>query len=288
MATWDRYRNRNPAGLEVRLRSGAVAGAVVGYCDDPDLGPVGVYLTKGPVCKLTLAPAVQFPNVNIAWDISLSRSATSTIDTFDISWGGTTDIGDLSGQDWSSDPKSGNVQYTGAGIYTVTATVTDLLGQASKPAKLAVQIVTKEQRVYIGTSDSGLFIMTPDADPAASNSGLSGAPQLEFRVCRLHPAYRDLPLSRQHLWAATADGVSYSTDGGATWSNISKATLGAPENAAGDSPAPATADLDQIDLWFDPLDVRRIYLQRTTATRAWEYRSDDYGATWSNEQVGVS
>ena len=74
-------------------------------------------------------------------------------------------------------------------------------------------------------------------------------------------------------------------DGANSWQALSKADLGAPANDAGDNPAPDTQDLDQIDLCFDPQDQQRVYLLRTTATRTWLYYTDDYGATWANEQV---
>ena len=76
----------------------------------------------------------------------------------------------------------------------------------------------------------------------------------------------ELPLADAAYRQLLADGISYSTNGGVNWANISKATLGTPENAAGDDPAPVTADLDQIDLSFDPQDSRRLYLLRTTAS----------------------
>lgn len=285
MAVFDRYRNQNPTSLEIRIRSGAIAAPIVGYCDDPDIGVVKTYLDKAPVCKLTMTPNPQFPNTNITWDISQSSSATSSLDTYDISFGGG-GVSDISGAAWSG-AKTGTVQYNAVGVYTVTATVTDVLAETSKPAKLTVTIIVLEGRCYIGTTDSGLFILTPSAGPTASNTGLSGD-QLKFRTVRVHPAYRDLAAGQVHLWAPTADGLSYSVDGGGNWANISKTTLGTPENAAGDSPAPAAADLDQIDVWFDPQDPRRVYLLRTTATRTWLYYSDDYGVTWSNEQVGIS
>lgn len=284
MANWDRYKEPT-TGLQLSSYTGDVF-YPRSYCDDPDIGPVGVYISKEPVCKLKLTPVVQFPNVDIAWDISQSMSATGTIATFDIEWGGTTDIGDLAGQVWASDPKTGDVQYTTVGTYTATAWVTDTLGKKSKRVRVTVTIVEKEQTVYIGTTDGGMFILTPTAAPAASNGSLSGN-DLKFRALRLNPAYKSLPAGQRHLWAATAAGLAVSRDGGTTWSTISKATLGAPANDAGDDPAPATADLDQIDIAFDPLAPARVYVVRTTATRTWLYYSDDDGTTWSNEQVGV-
>lgn len=257
------------------------------FCDDPS---GGIYVSKAPVCKLKLDPTTQFVNTDIAWDISESDSAAGTIDTFNIDWGGSTDIGDLTSQDWSADPKNGNVQFTTAGRYTVEAYVIDTLGKRSSKCEIEVEILDEDleanaDRLYAGTTDGGLFILTTGS-VSQSNAGLTGN-HVNFRSVRLHPAYKDLATDKRHLWAATADGVAYSVDGGANWTVLSKDDLGAPTNDAGDSPAPVTGDLDQIDLWFDPQDEERIYLLRTTATRVWLYYSDDYGVSWSNEQISV-
>lgn len=283
--TWERYANANPTGLRVESWLGSVAN-FRSYCDDPDLGPVGIYVSKEPVCKLKMTPRVQFINTNIAWDISQSRSTTGTIDTFDIDWGGTTDIGDLTAQDWATDPKTGNVQYTTVGEYTVTAYVTDLLGQRSKEAQVEIRIVVPVERVYIGTTNNGVYLMDNGDTPAASNSGLTGD-SLKLRAIRLNPHTKENPADKQHIWLATAAGLAYSKNGGSTWTVITKADMGTPVNTAGDVTPPATADLDQIDLCFDPQSDKRIYVLRTTATRAWLYYTDDYGGTWSNSQVGV-
>lgn len=284
MPTWDRYRNQNLTGLEIRVQSGAVAAPIIGYCDDEELGVVEAYLVKPPVCKLSAIPLVQFVGEDIDWDISESRSSTSTLDTYNIDFGGG-GVTNITDADWSG-AKTGTVQYDAVGTYTVTATVTDVLDDTSKPAKLTIQIVAKEQRVYIGTTDAGVFVLTPSTAATASNSGLSGD-QLKLRDIKLHPAYKDLPAGQQHVWIATADGVSYSTDGAATWTNISKTDLGLPVNTAGDSPAPITTDLDQVGIAFDPQDAGRVYVLRTTAERAWLYWTDDSGATWANHQVGL-
>jgi hypothetical protein len=286
MAVWDQYTGLI-AGFESRLQTGATF-TPRSYCDDPTIGPVGIYVNKEPAAKLLLTPLVQFINTNIAWDISQSVSTTSTIDTYDITFGGG-GASDLSAQSWAG-AKTGNVQYTTAGTYTVTATVTDVLGSVSKDAKQVVTIEPNNfQRVYIGTSDGGMYILTPAAGPTAANTGLTGN-STNFRAMRMHPAYKDLPTGNQHLWAATEDGVAYTTDGGDNWTEITEATLGTPTNDAADSPAPAAADPDNIDIAFDPQDINRVYLLRTTTSpnnRAWLYVSSDYGTTWSNTQVGT-
>lgn len=286
MAVWDRYKGK-VTSLEVESWTGK-AFYIRSFCDDP-LG--SVYVTKAPVCKLSLTPTTQFENTNIAWDISESDSATGTTDTFTITWGGTTDIGNLSAQSFGVDPESGNVQFTTEGTYTVTAYVVDTLGNRSKECEGEVEIVNDlgtdgaNDRLYIGTTDDGLWIRSLSSI-ANSNSGLSGT-DLNFRSVRLHPAYKDLAITKRHLWACTPNGVEYSTDGGATWTNISEATLGTPENEAADGTPPTATDPDNIDLWFDPQDDQRVYLLRTTATRAWLYYTTDYGTTWSSEQVGA-
>lgn len=277
MATWDRYTS-TVTGLEVQSRIGP-AFYIRSFCDDP-LG--SVYVSKAPVCKLSLIPTVQFVNTNIAWDISASRSATGTIDTFDISWGGTTDIGDLSAQTWASDPKTGNVQYTATGTYTVTATVTDTLGNVSTPQKITVEIVeyVAVQRLYIGTTGDGLYLLTPADGVQPWNGNLSGN-DLKLRSVRVHPNFADLPPEQHHLWACTAAGLAVSVDGGLSWATTAATDLGTPAGAGGE----ASADLDQIDVAFDPLDWQHVLLLRSTATGLWVYETSDYGASWANYEV---
>jgi hypothetical protein len=285
MATWDRYTSP-VTSLEVQSRIGAPF-YIRSFCDDP-LG--SVYVSKAPVCKLSLDPITQFVDTNVAWDISASRSASGTIDHFDIDWDGATDIGDLSAQDWASDPKSGNVQFTTAGTYLVEATVTDTLGNESRPQRITVEIIDDdasqalEQTVYIGTTDGGLYILEPGGAPVASNNGLVGD-DLKFRALRLHPAYRGLPAGRRHLWAATATGVAVSVDGGASWSLTDRATLGDPSGSPTSLP---TAYIDQIDLAFDPQDARHVLLFRTGTIESFLYETFDYGATWAGHFIEVS
>jgi hypothetical protein len=275
--TWERYAAKETS-LEVESYIGP-AFHIRGFCDD---STQGIYAAKPPVCKLALDPLTQFVNTDIAWDISASSSATGTVDTFTIDWDGVTDIGDISGASFGVDPETGNVQFTTIGKYTVTAYVVDTLGERSREQLLEIEIVANEY-AYIGTTDAGLFLIDINGDNSQSNAGLSGG-HLNFRALRLNPWYADKEPAERHLWACTADGLAYSIDGGATWTVISKAALGEPVNNAGDSPAPVTADLDQIDLAFSPRDQDTIYVLRSTATRVWIYETVDYGATWANYQ----
>jgi hypothetical protein len=258
--TWERYTSQ-VTGWEGDVWSGRTFTPRF-HCHDDVGSEVELYDEKPPVCNLSLVPRVQYIGEAIAWNIGDSFSATDTVDLFSIEWGGATDIGDLSDEDFNVDPTSGDVVYDELGTYTVEAWVVDVLTTESQHVFITVEIVEPVERLYIGTTDAGVFISDDGAEPVASNTGLSGD-QLLVRSLHVHPAYADLPADQQHIWIATADGVSYSTDGGANWTNIDKDDLGEPENAAEDDPAPTTGDLDQIDISFDPQDPRRVYLRRT-------------------------
>lgn len=290
MATWDRYKTLETS-FEVRVYKGLVFKPRF-YCDDApfaaDPDESKPYLRKAPVAKLDVTPRVQFVNQNFTWDISASRSPTSTINTFSVFFNGSPT--DLVDQDWSSDPKSGTMAYDAVGEYVVEAYVEDILGVRSQTNSIMVKVIEDAERAYIGTTDSGVFVLEPGSDPVAANNGLSGD-HLKLRALHMHPAYRDLPADQQHIWIATAAGLAYSTDGAQSWTTIAKGVLGTPENAAGDDPAPATSALDQIDLAFDPVDVKRVYVHRTKNTapkRVWLYWTNDYGTNFSNEQVSIA
>jgi hypothetical protein len=290
LAVWDRYKTAT-TGLEIVVQLGKRFTPRF-YCDDPT---GGVYVTKAPIAVLKLTPTNQFINTNIAWDVSQSVSATGTIDTFDLTFGGG-GASDLTGQDWSVDPKTGNVQYTTVGEYTVTLYVTDTGGNRSQAAKKTVNIVDIQgiSKVYIATSDTGMFTYLPGGSPTTANTGLSGG-DLNINSGVLNPNYVHLSVSQHHYWFGCDTGVIYSTNGCSTYTKITKATLGDPTNTAGDASPPDTDDLDEIAIAFDPQDIRRVYLLRMTdATwnasndpRAFLYWTDDYGVTWSSFGVGV-
>jgi hypothetical protein len=298
LATWDRYKS-NTTGLEIIVQKG---GRFVPrfYCDDTT---GTVYTTKAPVAVLKLTPTSQFTNTNIAWDVSASVSATGTIDTFDLTFGGG-GASDLTGQDWAVNPKTGNVQYTSTGQFTVTLTVTDTLGNVSQPARQIVTISddgdedlesSGTSKIYIATADTGIFTYQTGDAPATANTGLSGG-DLNVNAGRLHPAYVWLPSTQHHYWFVCDTGVIYSTDGASTWTKISKTDLGDPTNTAGDASPPDTDDLDEISLAFDTQNKRRVYVLRVTnsawnasnVARAFLYWTDDYGSTWTSFGIGLS
>ena len=254
-----------------------------------------VYLTKAPVAKLKITPTVQFINTNLAWDVSASRSATGTIDTFDLTFGGG-GASDLAGQDWSVDPLTGNIQYTTVGQYTATLYVTDTLGNRSQAATLTIDIVDVAgiAKVYIATGDTGIFTYLPGGTPVTANAGLSGG-DLNVNSGKINSNFEGDPVGQQHYWFGNDNGIAFSIDGAATWTEISKATLGDPTNTAGDGSPPDTDDLEEIAMAYDPQDIRRVYCVRTTDTtwnasfdpRAFLYWSDDYGVSWLSFGIGI-
>ncbi len=293
MAVWDRYKS-NITGLEIVVQKRTRFRPRF-YCDDQN---GVVYLTKAPVAVLSLVPTTQFTNANIAWTVDQSISATGTLDTFDLTFGGG-GATDLTGQDWSVDPLTGNVQYTSTGRFTVTLYVTDTGGNRSQAARQIVTIVDEANheiisKIYIATSDTGIFTYTSGNAPATANAGLSGG-DLNVNSGRLHPVIAVLPAALQHYWFACDTGVIYSTDGAATWTKITKATLGDPTNTAQDASPPDTDDLDEIAIEFDTFELRRVYVLRVTnstwnasnESRAFLYWTDDYGATWTSFGIGL-
>ena len=275
--------NTKTTSFEIKNQLGGVF-VSRSFCDDP---AGQVYITKDPVCKLTMNPNPQILGSAFAWDISSSRSATGTVDTFDISWGGATDIGDLSNQDWAIDPKSGNVTYDNLGTYQVVATVTDTLGNKSKPCKLTVYVVNNDtqQRLYFTSVTDGIFYILPDGTITAINTGLTGG-DLQIRDLGINPASTNQPVGIHNLWIATLDGVGQTQDGGGTWTLYNKIALGEPNNTAGDAPAPTSSQLDQIGL--NVIDLNRVQVLRTMTSpvkRSWIYFTSDGGASWGNVQI---
>ena len=262
-------------GLNFQIRS---------YCDDATV----VYLTKPPLCKLTLTPRTQGANLNIAWDISNSRAPTGTIDTFTIQWGGPTDIGDLIAVDFGAGPTSGNVQYTSEGRFTVRATVIDTLGVTGAPCRQVVQIGASQTNIFIFivTDDSGVWFYTQENNAMVQRSnGLTGA-FLEGRGLVINPLSDSLPLNQVVIWIATLGGPAFTIDGGLNWSTILQSTMGVPVNDAGDSPAPAIGDLEIIDVMLNPVTPSEVsFLLVDDTDRTWVYTTTDGGASFNNVQA---
>ena len=279
-----RWENITSRGFKFSFASGEIF-TPRGYCHDPAAGIN--YISKPPVATLNMSVIPQVANADITWDVSDSVQPTGTIDEFTLRFGGTTDTGDVVAADWQTAPLTNTVQYTAAGRFTATLTVTDTLGEVSAPARVTVDIVEFDGTAYFFTSDSGAFKKVGSAAMIAINTGLSGG-DLNMLCGVVNPHFKHLPNSFHHLWASTDNGLLRSTDGGGSWTKILKATLGDPTNTAGDGSPPTISDLDltgNFVFW-----TRRLVsvLARTKSSfggtaRSYAYHSFDYGTTWQSE-----
>lgn len=261
------------------------------FCDDATT----VYTSKAPVAKLII-PSIVVVNTTIASDVGESSHATGTIDTYDLDYGGPTNTGNFTNEPFANDVK--NFQYTAVGVYEATLIVEDTLGLKSQPARVKVTVIEEDDiraaRIYLPTDGDGLYIYQKSTGGSSQfNTGLSGG-HLNMVSGILNPYTKYLPVESHHYWACTDDGVVYSTDGCATWNIITLAMLGDPVNAAGDTSPPATDDLRQHCIRFDPFQPLNVYLLRST-TGVWNvsnpgrvfwYFSTDYGQTWNSKGVG--
>jgi len=205
---------------------------------------------------------------------------------------------DLSSQDFAVDPLTGTVQYTSTGTFTASLTAVDTLGNQSQAAKVTINIVDVlgVSRVYISTSDSGVFIYDPGGTPTAANTGLSGG-DLNINMGILNPHYANLAKTQQHYWICNDNGLAFSTDGCTSYTKVTKATLGDPTNTAGDATPPETADLEEVAIGFDPQDTGRVYVLRSTDPtwdasndpRKYLYFANDYGVSgiWLSFGIGI-
>jgi len=230
-------------------------------------------VVKEPVAVISLTPTVICVNDSVTYDGRSSYDPDGTVTSYSWSFG---DGG-------SSNASNGTHQYTSAGTYTVTLTVTDGTGlQGSAYAQVVVNtsLVTD---IFIGHKSAGVFYMEYSSCSGGTweskNTGLTGN-WLNVRDMKIDPATKYDYVKT--LWIATQAGVARSTDEGTSWTQF---TMSTPENDAGDSPAPAVSDLDWYCIAFNPAYEDEVYVLAGSATRVWVYWTDDYGTTWYNWQV---
>ncbi len=133
--------------------------------------------------------------------------------------------------------------------------------------------------LYVPTTDQGLWIIPATEDePAQFNVGLSGD-DLKFRMMRFHPATSILDITEQHIWACTANGLAKSTDGGQSWTTISKATMG-----AGASDIILDIAFNPNDSIVNPQDLYVYVVDDSSPPITSIFVSNDYGSTWADFQ----
>lgn len=251
-------------------------------CDEP----YNFSITKAPVPILSITPDIQCTAVNLTFNVDASYVPLGTLATWDINYGDGTSVNGAWGP-----PGNQLKQYAAAGTYTVTATVTDTLGNSGSVQAQVLIVDCAAGSVLAGymyalsqTTGPWLRDMTAVVPTWTQMiRGLSGN-WLNGRDLKVDPHRRDLPVASRHVWIATQAGVAKSTDNMATWA-LMYALMPQPLNTAGDVPASVKSDLDWLTITFNPMAIDEVYVLAGTATRTWIFWTTDGGASWLNWQV---
>ncbi len=228
-------------------------------------------VAKDPVAMLHLSAGRVCIGDAITADYSLSWSPSSTIATWSIDWGD----GNVSGAAW---PGAGTVAHPGGGYalditYTVTLTVTDLLG-ATGIAQVQVEVIdctVAEIDLFAGCGDSG---------PWKTETGGLAWSDVDYGVLdgvRIHDLKANwftIGTESVEVWTATEDGV-YTSTAGSVW--VRKA-LPLP-GAYLVEPMPVAITCSK----YDPLEV--YVLATSEAGVSWLYRTVDAGETWTYIEI---
>jgi len=234
-----------------------------------------VGVAKDPVAVLSLSATRVCTNTALTADYSLSWSPSSTIASWEVDWGD----GNVSNGSW---PDSGSVTHPAGGytldiVYTVTLTVTDLLG-ATGSAEVQVEVVDclepEEIEVYGGCGASGAW--------RSNNGGISWDDVSRgvlagVTIHDLKANWFTIGAENVEIWAATDQGVYVST-AESIWT---RKALPAPSDAYPDEPTPVTIACSK----YDPLEVYVLATSDTGIT--WLYRTTDAGETWTWCRVGL-
>jgi len=231
-----------------------------------------VGVAKDPVAMLHLSTTRVCMNTAVTADYSLSWSPSSTITAWEVDWGD----GNVSNGVW---PGAGSVAHPGGGYalpitYTVTLTVTDLLG-ATGIAQVQIEVIDctlAEIELFAGCGASGTWrsevggISWDDV----SRGTLAGVTVHDMKV-----NWFTIGTESVEMWAATENGV-YTSIAGSTWTRKALPLPGVYLV----EPLPVAITCSK----YDPLEV---YVLATSAAGvSWLYRTVDAGETWAYRAVG--
>jgi hypothetical protein len=232
-----------------------------------------VGVAKDPVALMAVSATRLCTGDAITVDYSGSWSPSSTIAGWEVNWGdGNTSSGAFPGAGSVAHPLGG---YTLPGTYTITLTVTDLLGYTGTQSVTveAIDCDAIEIDLFAGCGASGVWATTT-AGASWSQVGLEeiGSPQ----IYDLKASVFTIGLEEVLLWTATESGLYKSENSGLSFSLH---PLPIPPTASTVHPPvayavqPSKYDIDEVYVlanWTDTNGTSRISV----------YRSIDGGDTW--------
>ena len=251
------------------------------------LYPQGIY--KDPVAVVSLSVRQVCTGDPVTADYSRSWAPSSTIATWAISWGdGQASGGAFPGAGTVAHPLGG---YVLAGTYTVTLTVTDIIGATGEDT-MEIDVVDCAGplppgpapgpfKVFAACGASGVWYSEDGGLTWTDRSGAGFAGDRVFDL-KVNPA--TIPQVSKEVWAATESGLFKTIDTGLSWVRI---FLPNPEEYG-----PGSRILVPVaSITVDTVDPNRVFVLGHDNIGAvdyvWLFRTQDGGTTWDYANVGV-
>lgn len=267
-------------GAKFHVESGFVVNPLFACC----ISGTTVGVDKDPIPVISLSAQHVCTGAAVTVDYSNSWSPSSTINTWEVDWGD----GQISNGAW---PGAGSVAhplggYVLPGTYTITLTVTDLLG-ATGIATIQIEVIDCTLfplPLFVGCDSSGVWF-SPDGGVSAweerGGGVIDGQAVYDLKCSPFTQAiyYEDGSISTDsvELWAATEIGLYKSINGGMSWSLI----VLPPPSGIGDQ-------LTAYSIAISKISIGTVYVlaKRSDEINAWIGKTEDGGATWSYYSVG--
>lgn len=281
------------AVLEAALKDDRQGGKLIastGETVDPNffccLSGTSVGVAKDPVALMGVSPRRFCTNTAVTVTYGASWSPSSTILTWAVTWGD----GQTSGGAWAGAP--GSVAhplggYVLPGTYTITLTVTDMLGAVGTQSATveAIDCAAVEIDLFAGCGLSGVWGTTSAGSAWTEVGGLVEGLQIHDLKANLFT----IGLATVELWAATENGLfkgQHDTLSGTTeWEHLDITPIPYIYVALG---IPFT--MQTLALTPSKYCEEEFYLlgyDNIAGTEyVWLFRTGDGGVTWTHVQIG--